>query len=1286
MHLTQIAGRFDVEGVAGSGGLGVVYRCRDRARGGALVAVKVAPRASAKHRERFLREAEMLSTIAHPNVVQYVAHGLLETDEPYLAMEWLDGEDLHARLERAPLTLAESIALARQVASALAASHAVGIVHRDVKPGNVFLVNGDPATPKLIDFGIARAGTQLLTQPGGVLGTPGYMAPEQARGEPMIDARADVFSLGCVLYECVSGRRAFEGDSPMAILAKVLLEEPPALRTLRPDIPAALDHVVARMLSKSKEARYASAQDVARDLDRLDASTEENVLHEVPAAGALTTRERKLLCLLLARPGAAPEKDATLVDDPVDGESLDPRAPDRALRELAASLGTNAEILVDGSLVVVIEGFAAVDQAVRAARAALRLRARSARGMRIAIATGRGEISGTMPFGEVVDRACALLDAPSPQEESGVRIDALTSNLVEGRFRQVLDGYSAVLTAELESESVRSMLGKATSCVGRERELGTLTALFAEVTEERAPRLAVVTGDAGIGKSRLRAELAARLAEHRALWLVGGGDVAQPGAPFGALQSALRRELKLRPEQSSEEREALVVDRVARATSRESALKLAPFLAQLAGAPLDDAPDSALRTARADATVMGDALRAAWQDFVEAEGKQRPVVLVLEDMQWGDRPSMTLATAAIRALKSTPLFVLVTGRSEIFSVFPDLLARGVTHVELGPLGAKASARLLKDLLDDESEQTIDRVAQLAGGNPFLLEELARAVAQGRGAELPETVLATAQARLATLSPAHRRVLRAAAVLGDALTDAGLAALLVDLTEQERRMRTIELVSEDILEADPTDANRWRFRHAVQRDASYASLTAQDKKLAHALAAKFLEARGGADPVTLATHMERAGKPAEAAKHLVDAAEQSLEGSDIDGAMRLLDRATSSGASGETLGRLLLLRAEAQRWRGQQREARDCAARATKLLPEGGGVWLKAKVFEATCAGRLGDLKPIETLAVLLCVLLEGGDTSGNLLAAGGAVVAMLAQYRIAAPARERLVRALKSAMTTCKDERAVGMVQSGLSTEAESRDEIEEGLELGIAGAAALRRGGDLRGACNTHINVGYALMQLGQYRRAEEALREGLAIAERVDLRPQVALAKHNLGSVLAHLGDREGGEKHERDAIRAYTEQGDLRLAAASHLYLGRILLKSERAAEAEAEMRAACEAVANVEAILPLTMSGLAMAELALGKKDRALATAREAMAKLTARDGAVEGPIDVKLALVEALIANGLEGEGRALLAGLAVALLERASHVRSPELRHTFLHEVEEHARIFEIQKGLAGTE
>jgi tetratricopeptide (TPR) repeat protein len=1281
--LTQIAGRFDIERVAGSGGLGVVYRCRDRTTG-QLAAVKVAPRATSANRERFLREAEMLSTIAHPNVVRYVAHGLLDSHEPWLAMEWLEGEDLHARLERTPLSLGESIALTRHLAAALAAAHAAGIVHRDVKPANVILLGGDPAAPRLIDFGIARAGAQLLTIPGGVLGTPGYMAPEQARGEPNIDARADVFALGCVAYECLSGRRAFDGDSPMAILAKVLLEEPPRIRAARADVPAALEHAVDRMLAKARESRYGSAIEVVRDLDRLDVSTEEKARPKTKS-GLLGTRERKLLALLVARRGEAPPKDATLVDDP---EPAPRQVPvDRGLRDVAATLGSGAEVLLDGSLVVVFEGSAAVDQAARAARAALRLQTLVTGPLRISIATGRGEITGAIPFGEVVDRACALLDAPPPT--AGIRVDALTTNLVEARFLTTSDGHGSVLLGELDSENVRSLLGRATPFVGRERELDALVAVLSEMKDESSPRLAVVTGEAGMGKSRLKIELAERLRDARALWLFGGGDVSQPGAPFGALSSALRRELGVRPDTPPGERRARVTTRLRVSLDENAAARVAPFLAQLAGAPFEEVEGSRIHAVRADAMAMGDALRAAWQDFLEAEGRARPVVIVLEDMQWGDRPSVTLALATLRALSSTRVALVVTGRPEIASVFPDLLTQrtfGATHVQLAPLGARASTRLLRELLPNAEQVTIDRLAQQAGGNPFLLEELARAVAHGRAGELPETVLASAQARLESVPSEQRRVLRAAAVLGDDVDDGGLAALLVDLDPKERAAQIENLVREEILERDPADPQRLRFRQMLLREASYASLTEGDKKLAHALAAAWLTARGSKSAVALATHFERAGNPAEACAHWVTAAEQSLEGTDLEGALTRLERARACGAEGETLGRLLFVSAEAHRWRGEHQKVCECSARAAKLLPEGSTLWLSAKVNEAMSSALLGNLAPTAAFATLLCILIEGGDVSGTVVAAGARTASMLLRYHASPEVARRLVRALSDAIPSCKDERAVGMVLGALATDAVARGDLEDALDFGVSGAASLARAGDVRNACMTRINAGYTMMLLGQWARAEAELGEGLALAERAGLRALAALAHHNLGPTLAQRGDVDRAEKHEREAVRAYADQGDKRLAMASRYYLGRILIARGKLEEAEAEMRLAREEAASIPTLAPLAAAGLTFALLARGRIAEALAAAREAEKKAAERGGDVEEPRVAKVALASALIASAESIEGAKLVSSLAVQLLEEANKLRDPELRKSFLGAVEDHARVFRLREALAQTE
>ncbi len=263
--------RFRIERLAGTGGMGAVYRAEDQATG-AKAAIKVVGIQSASARERFLREGVVLAELSHPCIVRYVAHGLTPEGLPFLAMDWLDGEDLCARLARSALDPSESLAVVRRACEGLAVAHARGIVHRDIKPSNLFLVGGDPAQTKIIDFGVARleAGSTTLTRPGTSLGTAGYMAPEQAMEAADVDARADFFALGCVLFECLTGRPAF-GGRPASVLVKVLREQPPRPSELRPGLDEAVDALVARLLAKDREARPQDAAAVLRALDALAA-------------------------------------------------------------------------------------------------------------------------------------------------------------------------------------------------------------------------------------------------------------------------------------------------------------------------------------------------------------------------------------------------------------------------------------------------------------------------------------------------------------------------------------------------------------------------------------------------------------------------------------------------------------------------------------------------------------------------------------------------------------------------------------------------------------------------------------------------------------------------------------------------------------------------------------------------------------------------------------------------------------------------------------------------------
>jgi len=193
-----VAGRFVVERLAGSGGMGTIYCAKDL-HTQRRVAIKVLRRGDA---QRFAQEAAVLSALSHPAIVRYNAHGITASNTQFIAMEWLEGEDLAQRLLRAPLSVLAGAQLVCRACEGVAAAHSRGVVHRDLKPSNLFLVDREPALLKVLDFGIARLneGVRVLTRSGAVLGTVGYMAPEQAMGAQAVDARADVFALGCVLF------------------------------------------------------------------------------------------------------------------------------------------------------------------------------------------------------------------------------------------------------------------------------------------------------------------------------------------------------------------------------------------------------------------------------------------------------------------------------------------------------------------------------------------------------------------------------------------------------------------------------------------------------------------------------------------------------------------------------------------------------------------------------------------------------------------------------------------------------------------------------------------------------------------------------------------------------------------------------------------------------------------------------------------------------------------------------------------------------------------------------
>ncbi len=267
-------GAYEIIAPLGSGGMGDVYRARD-GRLGRDVAIKVLPPAFAADPDalaRFEREMKTLAGLPHPHIVAIYDAGH-EGSTAYAVTELLDGETLAELVSRGPLPIRKAIEYGIQIARALAAAHDRGIVHRDLKPANVIVTHDSHV--KVLDFGLARTAagatdgaTTANTAPGLVMGTVGYMAPEQARGLP-VDHRADIFAFGCVVYELIAGRRAFDRGSAADTLSAILREDPPPLSAQNPAVPPALERVVQRCLEKDPAERFQSARDLAFALDAL---------------------------------------------------------------------------------------------------------------------------------------------------------------------------------------------------------------------------------------------------------------------------------------------------------------------------------------------------------------------------------------------------------------------------------------------------------------------------------------------------------------------------------------------------------------------------------------------------------------------------------------------------------------------------------------------------------------------------------------------------------------------------------------------------------------------------------------------------------------------------------------------------------------------------------------------------------------------------------------------------------------------------------------------------------
>ncbi len=859
-----VADHYELLGELGAGGMGVVHRARDT-RLGREVALKFLPRqrdSSTVARDRFIREARAAAALDHPNIC--TVHEIGESDDGgmFIAMALYDGETLATRIERGPIYWEEAVDTAMQVMRGLAVAHAAGVVHRDIKPANLCITSD--GVVKIVDFGIAMVADSTLADAGPFLGTLAYLSPEQARGD-RVDHRTDLWSLGVVIYEMLTGVRLFRGEHWARLLAEIRNEAPVPLGALRGAAPLAVIRVVRTLLARYPAERPPSAEAALYALGEAVASVHDRA-DDLPAsdAGLAHGGERRqvtIITSLLLAPRQA-------------GEAARFAA---AAGEVVASHGGVLIRCAEGSLTAAFGvPVTREDDLLRAARAAFDLhelatlevdgQEEEAASIATGIARGSADVreaagpeGGYELTGAALDRAARLAGGAQPASilladpdwrvlEAHFKLEPWRTLPGEGgRAQTPVVRLLARAAGGTDGEHARE--ARLTKFVGRERELAALTtALESAVGGEG--RVAVIVGEAGTGKSRLLRELRPRLRDRSIRMVVGRCQSYAGSKPYHAFEDAVRDVLSL----DGEDRYAGDAKTVEAAVDALDPL-LDPFkriYLQLLGILPDGAPLQPPQRGESARRAIIDALTALFTVASESA----PLVLVLEDWHWSDEASADVVRELAEVGASYPMLIVVTFRPG-YGVDADGL-RARTSIQLSPLAVGDTAAMISALLDadDVPGEVAGALHDRSGGNPFYLEELCRSLretgmlrgvagraelsAEQEQRHIPGTIQGVIRSRLDRLPPEAKEVVRAAAVLGRDFTRPLLEAMGLERYELSRLLPTLTTLG-IVQRVRVVPEHCFRFSHVLIHDVAYDTLLPQQLAALHQRAARAIAA-------------------------------------------------------------------------------------------------------------------------------------------------------------------------------------------------------------------------------------------------------------------------------------------------------------------------------------------------------------------------------------------------------------------------------------------------------------
>ncbi|HTU57841.1 MAG TPA: AAA family ATPase, partial [Polyangiales bacterium] len=636
------------------------------------------------------------------------------------------------------------------------------------------------------------------------------------------------------------------------------------------------------------------------------------------------------------------------------------------------------------------------------------------------------------------------------------------------------------------------LMGKRTPCVGRDKELTLLLATLAECTSDRVARSVLVTAESGMGKSRLMSELLTRLEAFSAARVIcARGDAMAVGSTLVLVQQLIMSGLGIKHLASASERQAQCARLFSEPDPTQPRDPTTLFLAELIGAPYTHAQERLLRAARNDPAMMSEQKRRAFVRFVLTLSARAPLLIVIDDLHWGDLASVSYLNDALREAGERGIMLCAFARPEVHEQFPDVWAAFERQdVRLPRLTSRAAERLVSAVLGDEApRETVARIIRLADGNAFYIEELVRQVAQG-SQELPESLLAMARARLAQLHPGARRVLRAASAFGERFWVGAVQALLPDVPDAALELES--LARQEILrrveESRVAGEQEYVFRHALLREAAYATLTEEDRRAAHRCAGEWLGAQADRDADLLSQHFELGGEPMLAASWLARAGRAALDAGDMVRVGALAKRGLALGATGSQRGELLVLRAFACMY--SERAEDGWIEEALGLIPMGTAFWwlgVSLAIWSAATLGRPEQAKPYIRLALNAPAEAEACGPHGQSVWLSVIGLISLKQTALASLILERVEH------STARDSTgdlafagwiAVARCTPGL-THPWSANELSGAIEHAERARRRMRECGLVAGEVSALVYGAIAMRNIGGYGAAENMLRQ---------------------------------------------------------------------------------------------------------------------------------------------------------------------------------------------------------